>query len=581
MSNRLRTLLIATTFLAASCCAGTDDNSQSGAQAPTFRSKTDVVLVPVLVRNKSGPVEGLTAEQFFVTEDGKPQKIASVELIKTGTAIKRPEEPGQFTNQMISTGPARVTIIAIDMINTPFLDQAFARWQLLKYFASSISANEPTAIFAMYGNGSVSLLHDISSDSAALAQAVQSLSGALPNSAAETRTSITGAGLPVSLRVAEEVQALRSYRDWTSGGANSYNLRRNMEATLSCMRQIGAAFWGAPGRKSFIWVTGSFPFDINGAGNLVSPTVFFAGSRQESSAYYRTHSGALPPLPETSSAIRDDDLAPLRPQFRTLLQQFDSGNMVLYPMDARGLMTLTFEAADAHDNRMLLRLQKDRVLISQMTMETMAKMTGGKACYNKNDIVACVNDATHEAEEYYLLSYYRDQNSTKPGWRKLSVKVTRPDVEVRARSGYFYGNEPADKNAQKLALSMALSSSVPFSTVPFSARFLTTAQAGGKKLVRYQIYIPPETIELADPGEKNLQLELIAVASTLKEPFSDQVAEIVGGNLPPDALAAIHKQGISYKSALKLSPGDYTVRFMVRVVATNAIGSVIAPLKVE
>src|ERR1700758_2979212 len=187
MSNRFRALLTSLTVL----ISFTPGRTEQNAQVPTFRLKTDVVLVPVVVRGKSGPVEGLKPEQFSVTEDGKTQKIASVELIKTGAKVKRRDAPGEFSNELVAPGPARLTIVGLDMINTPFLDQAFGRQQLLKYFSGSMDAAEQIAIFGMYRDGSVRLLHDISSDAATLAEAIKGLSGALPNSAAETKRTPT------------------------------------------------------------------------------------------------------------------------------------------------------------------------------------------------------------------------------------------------------------------------------------------------------------------------------------------------------------------------------------------------------
>lgn len=46
------------------------------AQEPTFRSESNVVLVPALVKDeKGGIVYGLTAKDFIVEDDGAPQKI--------------------------------------------------------------------------------------------------------------------------------------------------------------------------------------------------------------------------------------------------------------------------------------------------------------------------------------------------------------------------------------------------------------------------------------------------------------------------------------------------------------------------
>ena len=47
---------------------------------PTFRTSTKLIVTTVVVRNPDvTPVEGLTADDFVVTEDNEPQEIAFVE----------------------------------------------------------------------------------------------------------------------------------------------------------------------------------------------------------------------------------------------------------------------------------------------------------------------------------------------------------------------------------------------------------------------------------------------------------------------------------------------------------------------
>jgi hypothetical protein len=44
-------------------------------QSPTFRTNTNLVIVNVAVKDKSGkPIEDLKKEQFTLLEDGKPQQ---------------------------------------------------------------------------------------------------------------------------------------------------------------------------------------------------------------------------------------------------------------------------------------------------------------------------------------------------------------------------------------------------------------------------------------------------------------------------------------------------------------------------
>src|ERR1044071_6849819 len=55
-------------------------NAQQTPQA-TFRTTTRLVVQPVTVKDRDGkPVEGLTARDFTITEDGAPQDIAFVEF---------------------------------------------------------------------------------------------------------------------------------------------------------------------------------------------------------------------------------------------------------------------------------------------------------------------------------------------------------------------------------------------------------------------------------------------------------------------------------------------------------------------
>ena len=569
-------------------------------QIATFRAKTDVVLVPVVVRSKKGPVEGLKAEQFTVTEDGKPQTVASLEFIKTGGKVERKHPAGEFSNELTASNPARLTIIAIDTINTPFLDQSFARNQVLKYVANSMEPNEQIAVLSMNRDGSVKLLHDITTDSAMLAKAIKGMTATAPGEVTDTKTTPrystvelqtmimgnnqnAGTGDPGLALATQEAQAFQVFKEST-GSEGAYELRRNMEATLSSMRQITEAFAGAPGRKTFVWITGSFPFDITSSAELTSPKNYTYGiTGQDSSAYIARNSvsGALPPLPESKIAINDEDMGPMRQEFRTLLQQLAAANIVLYPVDARGLMTLNSEASDHNFNSILQQYDRERAQTSQTTMETMAAMTGGKTCYNKNEITNCVHDASADSDGYYLLSYSRDKKNNKPGWRRLSVKVDAPGADVRARTGYYYGSDSGDKNARTRAINTAARSSVPFTSVQFSARFLDQSAEGNKKAVNYEIYVPPASVVSVMGPDNRFELEFLAIAATPKDPKTDIVSELVGKNLPPEAFAAIEKQGIAYKNKLKVAPGEYTVHFLVRNTANNVVGSIIAPLTVQ
>jgi VWFA-related protein len=69
--------------------------SQSGQGNYTFHSTSELVLVNVVVRDKSGtPVKGLTRDDFTVLEDGKAQKLASFDYQDIPTGIAKASEAG-------------------------------------------------------------------------------------------------------------------------------------------------------------------------------------------------------------------------------------------------------------------------------------------------------------------------------------------------------------------------------------------------------------------------------------------------------------------------------------------------------
>src|SRR5262245_32637916 len=79
-------------LLTASMAAGQQPKPQ---EAPVFRGGTELVLVNVVARDKSGAfVRGLTRDDFVVLEDGKPQSIERAEFEQLDRLpVERSETP--------------------------------------------------------------------------------------------------------------------------------------------------------------------------------------------------------------------------------------------------------------------------------------------------------------------------------------------------------------------------------------------------------------------------------------------------------------------------------------------------------
>jgi len=131
-----------------------------------FKSETVLLEVPVIVTDKSGNhVQGLSRTDFEILEAGKEQKISSFEEIQTTRALLSafPARAGEYRNDGASgDAPRALTIIALDTINTPYLDQIYGRKQLLKYLADNVQVGQSIGLVAITSRG-VRVIHNLSS----------------------------------------------------------------------------------------------------------------------------------------------------------------------------------------------------------------------------------------------------------------------------------------------------------------------------------------------------------------------------------------------------------------------------------
>src|SRR5690349_11479917 len=80
-------------------------SSVPGQQGETFKSQTNLVLVPVEIRSHNQHVAGLDKDKFTLLQDGKPQKIAVFEEVRTTTERlkKVAVGPQQFSNEYLGS----------------------------------------------------------------------------------------------------------------------------------------------------------------------------------------------------------------------------------------------------------------------------------------------------------------------------------------------------------------------------------------------------------------------------------------------------------------------------------------------
>ena len=318
---------------------------------------------------------------------------------------------------------------------------------------------------------------------------------------------------------------------------------RAVETTLRGLLSIALSLSGIPGRKSLVWVTGSFPFDLD-------------------------NFGAMPADPN------------MRALYERTLNALNDAQVSMYPVDARGLLADPMFAGDSMGS-LLGPGTSDALRQSTLTsLKNIAAMTGGIAYYNSNDLAGAFGRAAQDSSSYYSLTYYMDRHNTKPGWRKLQVEVPRKDTEVRARAGYLITDLAVNpERTHKADVEFALISPFESTGIPITSQWQGLLADGSKRKVGFVLHVPATNV--VDEADKNrIDVEFVAQATNNGVP-AGTVSQTIKGLIVPDTLAKLKADGVVYNNVLSLAPGDYQVRFVVRDNLNGKLGSVIVPLTVN
>jgi hypothetical protein len=150
--------------------------------------------------------------------------------------------------------------------------------------------------------------------------------------------------------------------------------------------------------------------------------------------------------------------------YRRLLDEANRTNTSFYPVDPRGLAVFAtpFDYRDLPQTPTAMQtLPADKALLIDSAdmrerleaLRNLATATDGSMT-ETNDLAGGLKQIADDLSDYYLLGYYSSNTKADGTFRKISVRVKRPGVAVRARRGYLAATE-AEVAARKAAATAA------------------------------------------------------------------------------------------------------------------------------
>jgi VWFA-related protein len=537
-----------------------------GGQSPEDKSKapfvlktaTHLVLVDVIATNGKGePATDLTAEDFVVSEDGRPQIVRSFSFQQPAhdradlQTVSQQLPPGVVTNVPRYRKGAIWNVIVLDALNSPMLDQSRTREQLLKVIDKI--PNQPAAIYVLTDR--LRLLQDFSTDPAALKRVIAGLNNKAPalldnpkgGHEGERINPVIWAALPQSSRA-----AILNFE----GEGTASHTRSRLQLTLEALNAIARNLKPLPGRKNLIWVSEGFPFSIE-PGTTVNARESVTG---------RNYTVAIA---ATANALFDSQVA-------------------IYPIDSRGIITSDVYDAASRGFDPIGRPQtqigpnstvseeNSNLDATHTSMQEIAERTGGKAFYNRNEIGNAIVESMNDGAAYYTLSYSPSNRDWNGKFRRISVRSRRPGIKLRYRLGYFaiQPDAVASRQEQIAAFEHAMDISAPASTaLLFQARvFPPSDKTQNKVVVNYSIAAAGVSFEKGPDQMQHASVNCAVEAYSSKGELVKKDGTTLTAALQPEVYDKVVREGFPCQEKLALPAGDYILRLGVRDNTTGAIG---------
>jgi VWFA-related protein len=363
---------------------------------PTLKVATKLTVEDVTVTDaQRKPVHGLERPDFTIKEDGKPQPIRDFE--EHGAQRSQTAPPRLPANTYTNAQPANasaVNILLLDDVTTglanglrrPLGNLEYERQQAIQYL-KRMPPGTQVAILQL-GDG-LHLVQGVTTDQAILLAAMNAVSDKPVDGAYVPPKSMPGAG-----------DACRA--------ANTQS-----QLVVEALDQAAAFLSGIRGRKNLIWFTPGIP--------------------------WLTHYADYSQVP---------CLKNYTPQLHRAYGLFNEAQVVLYPVDPRGLPAGSFDASvpppcpphsacagppPSATQAAIVVGFPIKNFAEEASLQDMANATGGKAYYNRNDLDGAVEEAIATGADFYSLSYVPPLTKYDGQYHTIDVKVDRPKLTLQYR----------------------------------------------------------------------------------------------------------------------------------------------------
>ena len=581
-----------------------------GQQTPAFRSGVNLILVDVTVRDSKGqPIRNLTASDFEILENSKPQAIVTfaheevaqpTQTINSAATLSRlgdaksgvpvrvappagaaDPKPGPGPAATPAAGPPvagvdasrgaltsedvagrRIWVLLFDTSSMQPEDVQKAADAAIKWGNERMSPADLVAIASI--SSTLQILSDFTNDKEKILSVLKGFAVTDGTATADVDASTmaadeaTNTATNATATVDASVQELDSF---------------NNDIRLRGIKTICDGLLSIQQRKSILYFSSGMA--RNGSDNAV--------------------------------------------ESRAAVNACSRANTSINPVDSRGLQAIVAGGSARQGSRGGVAAFSGRGVAQQFTqraaqqetLQSLAADTGGTAFTDSNDFGEAFDRITAEISSYYILGYGSNNTKQDGTYRKIEVRLkTKIDARVRAREGYYADRDftHTNKADRETQMQEQLLMAIPATDVPLfvTAGYFRLANAdacgqqvdfGGRPggggrgggpggpggrggrggpggFTPSCFYVP---ISLAVPGEAvpvSASEEVLDIRGFVRDERNQPFATIKQTvKVPAATRDSIASRQVLFQTGATLPPGRYIARIIVRENVTGKMGT--------
>jgi VWFA-related protein len=529
---------------------------------PTFGTDTQVVLLDMVAKDGKGrPVADLRLEDVQVFEDGRRCQVQSFRLVRAagGPAAATPTPPGvPQPGDQAPAAPSQANLVVLLFDKLTVALAPYARQGALDLLKQRFPPNTWFAVFKVYTEGT-RMLRTFTADPQELSTAVQdatlgddarSRASAAPDKQATApppSTPPAEAQRPPDLAPVPQDLAT-SISPAVAADLAELSQRVQTYDSLYALITISRSLAPVRGRKSVIYF--GVDYEAPESTSVAYDAMVSAANRANVTIYTADVRGLRPARVGGRGAFDD------------AISQYGAAGP---PSGGRGISapaTVDTERGDAGGGR----IAQSPLALHQLSgrfLEHVAKDTGGLAIEDSNDLGARLAAVVQELGQYYEMAYTPPNPAQDGRFRRIGVKVLRPGVRVRTRSGYYATAASTPMlTTFELPLMAALAQTDPPLAFEHEAGLLQFAPRGGEREVVFLAQVPASAVGIARDPDAGTYRAHLALLALIKDATGRAVARLsqdwpVDGRLDPAGRPREAK--FVFRRLLPLPPGRYTV----------------------